>query len=140
MKCHNKLKNHTFPQKYRHCKEEKFTDHHKIILDSTVILWVSGFTFLWSILSDLMEVLKWFGPPFGLKISKIRGNFLIRSFFFGEIKYLNEKRRRIFKNTSFLSFRNYYKYQLAQRLDYWSYHIISLGFTFLTFSKSSHRR
>nr|WGM76328.1 cytochrome c heme attachment protein [Dransfieldia micrantha] len=60
-------------------------------------------------------------------------NFLIRSFFFGEIKYLNEKRRRVFKNpSSFLSFQNYYKYQLTQRLDYWSYRMISLGFTFLT--------
>nr|YP_010310331.1 cytochrome c heme attachment protein [Bactris gasipaes var. gasipaes]UMY75851.1 cytochrome c heme attachment protein [Bactris gasipaes var. gasipaes] len=59
-------------------------------------------------------------------------NFLIRPFFFGEIKYLNEKRRRVFKNPSFLSFRNYYKYQLTQRLDYWSYRMISLGFTFLT--------
>nr|YP_010348519.1 cytochrome c heme attachment protein [Lilium lankongense]UNQ85323.1 cytochrome c heme attachment protein [Lilium lankongense] len=37
-----------------------------------------------------------------------------------------------FKNTSFISFRNYYKYQLTQRLDYWSYRVISLGFTFLT--------
>nr|QNQ14429.1 cytochrome c heme attachment protein [Evodianthus funifer] len=58
-------------------------------------------------------------------------NFLIKSFFFDEIEYLNEK-RSIFKNTSFLSFRNYYKYQLTQRLDYWSYRVISLGFTFLT--------
>nr|AHA12726.1 cytochrome c heme attachment protein [Orchidantha fimbriata]AYP34399.1 cytochrome c heme attachment protein [Orchidantha fimbriata]AYP34469.1 cytochrome c heme attachment protein [Orchidantha maxillarioides] len=58
-------------------------------------------------------------------------NFLIKSFFFGEIKYLNEK-ISILKNTSFLSFRNYYKYQLTQRLDYWSYRVISLGFTFLT--------
>nr|QNQ14435.1 cytochrome c heme attachment protein [Stelestylis surinamensis] len=58
-------------------------------------------------------------------------NFLIKSFFFDEIEYLNEK-RSIFKNTSFLSFRNYYKYQLTQRLDYWSYRVISLGFIFLT--------
>nr|UYP38839.1 cytochrome c heme attachment protein [Aletris obovata] len=58
-------------------------------------------------------------------------NFLIKSFLFGENKYLNEK-RSVFKNTSFLSFPNYYKYQLTQRLDYWSYRIISLGFTFLT--------
>nr|QNQ14436.1 cytochrome c heme attachment protein [Thoracocarpus bissectus] len=58
-------------------------------------------------------------------------NFLIKSFFFDEIEYLNEK-RSILKNTSFLSFLNYYKYQLTQRLDYWSYRVISLGFTFLT--------
>nr|UYP38840.1 cytochrome c heme attachment protein [Narthecium californicum] len=58
-------------------------------------------------------------------------NFLIKLFLFCETEYLNEK-RSVFKNTSFLSFRNYYKYQLTQRLDYWSYRIISLGFTFLT--------
>ncbi|YP_003434024.1 cytochrome c heme attachment protein (chloroplast) [Typha latifolia] len=58
-------------------------------------------------------------------------NFFIKSFFFGEIESLNEK-RSVFKNTSFLSFKNYYKYQLTERLDYWSYRVISLGFTFLT--------
>nr|YP_009527115.1 cytochrome c heme attachment protein [Croomia pauciflora]AYA54070.1 cytochrome c heme attachment protein [Croomia pauciflora] len=58
-------------------------------------------------------------------------NFLIKTFFFGELQYLNEK-RSVLKNTSFFSFRNYYKYQLTQRLDYWSYRVISLGFTFLT--------
>nr|WRM54197.1 cytochrome c biogenesis protein [Thalia dealbata] len=60
---------------------------------------------------------------------------LIKSFlfFFDEIKYLNEKRSLLqIQKTSFLSFRNYYKYQLTQRLDYWSYRVISLGFTFLT--------
>nr|YP_009543716.1 cytochrome c biogenesis protein [Acer sino-oblongum]ASW20963.1 cytochrome c biogenesis protein [Acer sino-oblongum] len=40
---------------------------------------------------------------------------------------------RIFgKNTYFFSARNYYRYQLIQQLDHWSYHIISLGFIFLT--------
>nr|WBF98722.1 cytochrome c biogenesis protein [Smilax lanceifolia var. opaca] len=58
-------------------------------------------------------------------------NFLIKSFLFLGVEYLNEK-RSVFKNTSFLSFQNYYKYQLTQRLDYWSYRVISLGFTFLT--------
>nr|YP_010921222.1 cytochrome c biogenesis protein [Werauhia gladioliflora]WIL93963.1 cytochrome c biogenesis protein [Werauhia gladioliflora] len=58
-------------------------------------------------------------------------NLLIKSFFFGEIEYLNEK-RSVLKNTSFPSFQNYYKYQLTERLDYWSYRVISLGFTFLT--------
>nr|YP_010286844.1 cytochrome c heme attachment protein [Hydrocharis dubia]UKT60846.1 cytochrome c heme attachment protein [Hydrocharis dubia] len=57
-------------------------------------------------------------------------NFLVKSFFFGAIQ-LNEK-RNAFENTAFPSFQNYYKYQLAQRLDYWSYRVISLGFTFLT--------
>nr|YP_009642020.1 cytochrome c heme attachment protein [Lilium candidum]QBZ77187.1 cytochrome c heme attachment protein [Lilium candidum] len=56
---------------------------------------------------------------------------VIKSFLVGEVEYLNDK-RSVFKNTSFISFRNYYKYQLTQRLDYWSYRVISLGFTFLT--------
>nr|ANO44742.1 cytochrome c heme attachment protein [Clintonia borealis] len=58
-------------------------------------------------------------------------NLLIKLFFVGEVEYLNDK-RSVFKKTSFISFRNYYKYQLTQRLDYWSYCVISLGFTFLT--------
>nr|YP_010380626.1 cytochrome c biogenesis protein [Dendrobium comatum]UDH53671.1 cytochrome c biogenesis protein [Dendrobium comatum] len=56
---------------------------------------------------------------------------LRKSFFFGDMEYLNQK-GSVLKNTSFLSFQNYYKYQLIQRLDYWSYRVISLGFTFLT--------
>nr|YP_009864880.1 cytochrome c biogenesis protein [Wurmbea burttii]QKE32875.1 cytochrome c biogenesis protein [Wurmbea burttii] len=58
-------------------------------------------------------------------------NFFIKLFFFDEKKYLNTK-RSVFKNTSFLLFQNYYKYQLTQRLDYWSFRVISLGFSFLT--------
>nr|YP_009465448.1 cytochrome c heme attachment protein [Fritillaria persica]AUZ23244.1 cytochrome c heme attachment protein [Fritillaria persica] len=58
-------------------------------------------------------------------------NLVIKSFIVSEVEYLNDK-RSVFKNTSFISFRNYYKYQLTQRLDYWSYRVISLGFTFLT--------
>nr|YP_009826736.1 cytochrome c biogenesis protein [Bulbophyllum mentosum]QIQ47985.1 cytochrome c biogenesis protein [Bulbophyllum mentosum] len=56
---------------------------------------------------------------------------LRKSFFFGDMKYLNEK-GSVLKKTSFLSFQNFYKYQLIHRLDYWSYRVISLGFTFLT--------
>nr|YP_010374786.1 cytochrome c heme attachment protein [Heteranthera callifolia]QXU58222.1 cytochrome c heme attachment protein [Heteranthera callifolia] len=58
-------------------------------------------------------------------------NFLIKLSFLGDIPYLDEK-RNLFKKTFFLPFRNYYKHQLTQRLDYWSYRVISLGFTFLT--------
>nr|YP_010040250.1 cytochrome c heme attachment protein [Lilium souliei]QOZ39549.1 cytochrome c heme attachment protein [Lilium souliei] len=58
-------------------------------------------------------------------------NLVIKSFIVDEVEYLNDK-RSVFKNTSFISFRNYYKYQLTQRLDYWSYRVICLGFTFLT--------
>nr|YP_009747818.1 cytochrome c biogenesis protein [Liparis auriculata]QII89498.1 cytochrome c biogenesis protein [Liparis auriculata] len=56
---------------------------------------------------------------------------LRKSFFFGYMEYLNEK-GSVLKMTYFLSFQNFYKYQLIQRLDYWSYRAISLGFTFLT--------
>nr|YP_010305289.1 cytochrome c heme attachment protein [Dendrobium moschatum]ULU19051.1 cytochrome c heme attachment protein [Dendrobium moschatum]BDM20233.1 cytochrome c biogenesis protein [Dendrobium stuposum] len=56
---------------------------------------------------------------------------LRKSFFFGDMEYLNQK-GSVLKNTSFFSFQNFYKYQLIQRLDYWSYRVISLGFTFLT--------
>nr|YP_010827336.1 cytochrome c heme attachment protein [Brandisia racemosa]WFD59443.1 cytochrome c heme attachment protein [Brandisia racemosa]WFD59533.1 cytochrome c heme attachment protein [Brandisia racemosa] len=57
--------------------------------------------------------------------------FLNESFFFGEIEYMNE-RSNVFQNTSFFSPRNYYRSQLIQQLDYWSYRVISLGFIFLT--------
>nr|UDL72246.1 Ycf5, cytochrome c biogenesis protein [Teucrium betchei]UDL72333.1 Ycf5, cytochrome c biogenesis protein [Teucrium junceum] len=56
---------------------------------------------------------------------------LNESFFLGEIKYMNE-RRNILQKTSFFSPRNYYRLQLIQQLDYWSYRVISLGFIFLT--------
>nr|YP_009523314.1 cytochrome c heme attachment protein [Solanum trilobatum]AXQ37919.1 cytochrome c heme attachment protein [Solanum trilobatum] len=49
--------------------------------------------------------------------------FLNASFFVGE---------NVFENTSFFSVKNYYRFQLIQQLDYWSYRVISLGFTFLT--------
>nr|WRY71613.1 cytochrome c biogenesis/heme attachment protein [Luisia hancockii]WRY71687.1 cytochrome c heme attachment protein [Luisia morsei] len=60
-------------------------------------------------------------------------NFLSlrKSFFFCDMEYLNEK-GSLLKKTSFLSFKNFYKYQLIQHLDSWSYRVISLGFTFLT--------
>nr|YP_010014360.1 CcsA [Ochradenus baccatus]QOI12867.1 CcsA [Ochradenus baccatus] len=59
--------------------------------------------------------------------------FLNESFSFREINYMNEKTTILLKlNTFFISSRNYYKYQLIQQLDYWSYRIISLGFLFLT--------
>nr|UDZ59487.1 cytochrome c heme attachment protein [Burnatia enneandra] len=57
-------------------------------------------------------------------------NFLISSILFDKI-HLNEKRNTL-ESTNFLPFKNYYKYQLTKTLDYWSYRVISLGFTFLT--------
>nr|YP_010760777.1 cytochrome c heme attachment protein [Theobroma bicolor]WEY35093.1 cytochrome c heme attachment protein [Theobroma bicolor] len=68
------------------------------------------------------------------KVIKIIGknnNLLNQSFSFGEIQYMNE-RSNVLLNTYFLSSKNYYRYQLTQQLDRWSYRIISLGFIFLT--------
>nr|URQ17659.1 cytochrome c heme attachment protein [Abelia chinensis] len=56
---------------------------------------------------------------------------LNESFSFGEIQSMNE-RRNVLRNTSFFSAKNYYRCQLIQQLDYWSYRVISLGFIFLT--------
>nr|UYG18615.1 cytochrome c biogenesis protein [Melampyrum roseum var. nakaianum] len=57
--------------------------------------------------------------------------FLNESFFFGEIEYMNIQ-SNIFAKSSFFSASNYYRSQLIQQLDYWSYRIIRLGFIFLT--------
>nr|YP_011031526.1 cytochrome c heme attachment protein [Centella asiatica]QJF46955.1 cytochrome c heme attachment protein [Centella asiatica]WRB04679.1 cytochrome c heme attachment protein [Centella asiatica] len=56
---------------------------------------------------------------------------LNHSFSFGEIQCMNE-RKNLLGNTSFFSAKNYYRSQLIQQLDYWSYRAISLGFIFLT--------
>nr|YP_010241091.1 cytochrome c biogenesis protein [Rotheca myricoides]QTG40456.1 cytochrome c biogenesis protein [Rotheca myricoides] len=56
---------------------------------------------------------------------------LNESFFLGEIKNMNERRNVLQKN-GFFDLRNYYRSQLIQLLDYWSYRVISLGFIFLT--------
>nr|AQU64669.1 cytochrome c biogenesis protein ycf5 [Camptotheca acuminata]ARJ37164.1 cytochrome c biogenesis protein [Camptotheca acuminata]ATN40512.1 cytochrome c biogenesis protein [Camptotheca acuminata]AUF34407.1 CcsA [Camptotheca acuminata] len=58
-------------------------------------------------------------------------HLLNQSFSFGEIQYIN-KRSNVLRNTSFFSARNYYRSQLIQQLDHWSYRVISLGFLFLT--------
>nr|YP_009527367.1 cytochrome c heme attachment protein [Ranzania japonica]AYA72741.1 cytochrome c heme attachment protein [Ranzania japonica]QBZ77943.1 cytochrome c biogenesis protein [Ranzania japonica] len=58
-------------------------------------------------------------------------NVLIGLFSFGEIQYVNEI-SNVLRNTFFISFRNYHRYQLIQQLDCWSCRVISLGFIFLT--------
>uniref|UniRef100_A0AAT9KNK2 Cytochrome c biogenesis protein CcsA n=1 Tax=Chamaerhodos sabulosa TaxID=637908 RepID=A0AAT9KNK2_9ROSA len=58
-------------------------------------------------------------------------NLLTESFSFGEIQYVNE-RNNVLQNTSLIFSQNYYRYQLIQQLDQWSYRIISLGFILLT--------
>nr|YP_010479379.1 cytochrome c heme attachment protein [Mahonia breviracema]UVJ67254.1 cytochrome c heme attachment protein [Mahonia breviracema] len=58
-------------------------------------------------------------------------NILIGPFSFGVIQYVNEI-NNVLRNTFFISFRNYHRYQLIQQLDCWSCRVISLGFIFLT--------
>nr|YP_009233911.1 cytochrome c heme attachment protein [Hilaria cenchroides]AMB49607.1 cytochrome c heme attachment protein [Hilaria cenchroides] len=66
-----------------------------------------------------------------LLIIRFRKNFDFFAILFSEIEYFYAKRSAL-KSTSFTSFPNYYKYQLTERLDSWSYRVISLGFTLLT--------
>nr|YP_010044580.1 cytochrome c heme attachment protein [Gynandropsis gynandra]QPF24534.1 cytochrome c heme attachment protein [Gynandropsis gynandra] len=59
--------------------------------------------------------------------------FLNESFSFGRFYYMNERNSILLnENMNFSFSRNYYRYQLIEQLDYWSYRIISLGFIFLT--------
>nr|YP_009927511.1 cytochrome c biogenesis protein [Viola ulleungdoensis]QFP99143.1 cytochrome c biogenesis protein [Viola ulleungdoensis] len=58
-------------------------------------------------------------------------NLLNHLFSFGEIQYIPE-RVSILRNTSTLSVRNYYRFQLIQQLDHWGYRILSIGFILLT--------
>uniref|UniRef100_A0AAU6N3B2 Cytochrome c biogenesis protein CcsA n=2 Tax=Argentina TaxID=3131914 RepID=A0AAU6N3B2_9ROSA len=66
-----------------------------------------------------------------LRIFSQSKSLLTEPFSFGEIQYVNE-RTNVLKNTSLISSQNYYRYQLIQQLDRWSYRIISLGFILLT--------
>nr|YP_010529572.1 cytochrome c heme attachment protein [Berberis poiretii]UHJ17314.1 cytochrome c heme attachment protein [Berberis dasystachya]UXW91632.1 cytochrome c heme attachment protein [Berberis poiretii] len=66
-----------------------------------------------------------------VKIFGKNKNILISPFSFGVIQYVNEI-NNVLRNTFFISFRNYHRYQLIQQLDCWSCRVISLGFIFLT--------
>nr|QCW93652.1 cytochrome c biogenesis protein [Alzatea verticillata] len=66
-----------------------------------------------------------------IRILSQNKNFVNESFFFDEIQCMNQ-RSNVLLNTSFFYSRNYYRAQLIQQLDQWSYRIISLGFIFLT--------
>nr|YP_010506856.1 cytochrome c biogenesis protein [Phleum pratense]UXF58719.1 cytochrome c biogenesis protein [Phleum pratense] len=61
-------------------------------------------------------------------IIRFRNNLHFFSNFFSDFY----AKRSALKSTSVPSFPNYYKYQLMERLDSWSYRVISLGFTLLT--------
>nr|YP_010591081.1 hypothetical protein PEX63_pgp017 [Geococcus pusillus]WAB50788.1 hypothetical protein [Geococcus pusillus] len=72
------------------------------------------------------------GPTFLKK--NIKKNFLLNELFsFDVLYYINERNSILLQqNINFSFSRNYYRYQLIQQLDYWSFRIISLGFIFLT--------
>nr|YP_009455362.1 cytochrome c heme attachment protein [Erythropalum scandens]AUG62896.1 cytochrome c heme attachment protein [Erythropalum scandens] len=59
-------------------------------------------------------------------------HLLNKSFSFSEIQYMNESRNVLQNTLFFFDVRNYYRSQLIQQLDHWSYRVISLGFLFLT--------
>nr|YP_009676821.1 cytochrome c heme attachment protein [Heritiera elata]QDE13753.1 cytochrome c heme attachment protein [Heritiera elata] len=66
-----------------------------------------------------------------IKIFSKSNHLLTESFSFDKIQYINE-RSNLLGNTSFFSAKNYYRSQLIQQLDHWSYRVISIGFIFLT--------
>nr|QWT70605.1 ribosomal protein L32 [Heliophila collina] len=75
------------------------------------------------------------GPTFWKK--NIKKKFLLNEFFeffsFYVLYYINERNSILLQqNSNFRFSRNYYRYQLIEQLDYWSFRIISLGFIFLT--------
>nr|YP_001123864.1 cytochrome c biogenesis protein [Nasturtium officinale]A4QLY4.1 RecName: Full=Cytochrome c biogenesis protein CcsA [Nasturtium officinale]QDE52654.1 cytochrome c biogenesis protein [Nasturtium officinale]WDA91233.1 cytochrome c heme attachment protein [Nasturtium officinale]BAF50689.1 hypothetical protein [Nasturtium officinale] len=72
------------------------------------------------------------GPTFLQK--NIKKKFLLTELFSFDVFYsINEKNAILLQqNINFSFSRNYYRYQLIEQLDYWSFRIISLGFIFLT--------
>nr|YP_011030235.1 cytochrome c biogenesis protein [Rorippa apetala]WNV61848.1 cytochrome c biogenesis protein [Rorippa apetala] len=71
-------------------------------------------------------------PTFWKK--NINKKFLLNKLFsFDVFYYINERNSILLQqNINFSFSRNYYRYQLIEQLDYWSFRIISLGFIFLT--------
>nr|YP_009486344.1 cytochrome c biogenesis protein [Draba oreades]AWB12533.1 cytochrome c biogenesis protein [Draba oreades] len=60
-------------------------------------------------------------------------NLLNGLFYFDVLYYINERNSILLQQNSNFSFsKNYYRYQLIEQLDFWSFRIISLGFIFLT--------
>nr|YP_009000062.1 cytochrome c heme attachment protein [Silene conoidea]AGZ18053.1 cytochrome c heme attachment protein [Silene conoidea] len=60
-----------------------------------------------------------------------RKHLLNESLLFSEIPHMNEK-DNILESVSALCVKNYYRSQLIDQLDHWSYRVISLGFILLT--------
>nr|YP_010212958.1 cytochrome c heme attachment protein [Taxillus matsudae]UBK11083.1 cytochrome c heme attachment protein [Taxillus matsudae]UBN07222.1 cytochrome c heme attachment protein [Taxillus matsudae] len=57
---------------------------------------------------------------------------LTKTFYFGNNQNANEKIKTVLQSTSFFSTRNFYRYQLIQQLEHWSYRVISIGFFFFS--------
>nr|UIS17134.1 cytochrome c heme attachment protein [Camelina rumelica] len=74
------------------------------------------------------------GPTFSFWKKNLKKKFLLNEFFsFDVLYYINERNSILLQqNINFSFSRNYYRYQLIQQLDFWSFRIISLGFIFLT--------
>nr|YP_009932298.1 cytochrome c biogenesis protein [Pycnoplinthus uniflorus]QNR91300.1 cytochrome c biogenesis protein [Pycnoplinthus uniflorus] len=72
------------------------------------------------------------GPTFWKK--NIKENNLLNEFFSFDVLYKINERNSILlqQNINFSFSLNYYRYQLIEQLDFWSFRIISLGFFFLT--------
>nr|YP_009230785.1 cytochrome c biogenesis protein [Ionopsidium acaule]CRN13519.1 cytochrome c biogenesis protein [Ionopsidium acaule] len=72
------------------------------------------------------------GPTFLKK--NIKKILILNEFFSFDVLYdINERNSLLLQQNINLSFsRNYYRYQLIEQLDFWSFRIISLGFIFLT--------
>nr|QKK48014.1 cytochrome c biogenesis protein [Physaria pinetorum] len=74
------------------------------------------------------------GPTI-LKLQKnLTKKLLLNEFFSFDVLYYINQRNSILlqQNINFCFSRNYYRYQLIEQLDFWSFRIISLGFIFLT--------
>jgi ABC-type transport system involved in cytochrome c biogenesis permease subunit len=48
------------------------------------------------------------------------------------VKFIIGMKNKSFEKKKFPLFANYYKYELFERLDYWSYRVITFGFIILT--------
>nr|YP_010991302.1 cytochrome c heme attachment protein [Psittacanthus schiedeanus]WOX61575.1 cytochrome c heme attachment protein [Psittacanthus schiedeanus] len=57
---------------------------------------------------------------------------LTNTFYFGNSQNRNENIKNILQSISPFSTRNFYRSQLIQQLEHWSYRVISLGFFFLS--------
>nr|YP_009515141.1 cytochrome c biogenesis protein [Dendrotrophe varians]AUN45183.1 cytochrome c biogenesis protein [Dendrotrophe varians] len=83
-----------------------------------------------SLLSVALLVIKFHQKS--IKILGKSNQLLNRSLSFGEIQKNMNGSRNFLQKTYFFSVRNFYRYQLIQQLDHWSFRVISLGFFFLT--------